>query len=325
MNGRSAYGAPIAFFSRMIKYFIARVAGLVIVTLVVSFVTFAMLYQLPGGPFDQNNQPLSPAALANIRAKYQLDKPFYVVWANYVANAARGDFGTSYKAEGKPIIEIFREQWGASLALGLLALGWSVPAGILLGVVAALRRNTALDYFSRFIAIIGTTVPNFALAVILVYVFSVVLKVVPTGGWELEEPRTLILPTIIFGLLPFGTMMRFTRNGMLEALSQDYVRVARAKGLMQNVVVFKHALRNVLIPLITVLAPIIPNAITGSAILERMFRINGIGKFYIDSLTARDYPMVAATVLIVAVLWGISFLIADVAYSIADPRIRLGK
>lgn len=309
----------------MVKYFVARAIGLVLVTLVVSFLTFAMLYRLPGGPFDQNNQPLSPVALENIRRKYNLDKPFYVVWASYVANAARGDFGTSYQAEGKPIIEIFREQWGASLALGVMALAWSVPLGIVLGVASAVKRNTVLDYVARFAAIIGTTVPNFALAVFLVYLFSVVMKVLPTGGWSLDEPRTFILPALIFGLLPFGAMMRFTRNGMLETLSQDYVRVARAKGLTQNVVVFKHALRNVLIPLITVLAPMIPNAITGSAILERMFRINGIGKYYIDSLTARDYPMVAATVLIVAVLWGISFLLADIAYSFADPRIRLGK
>jgi ABC-type dipeptide/oligopeptide/nickel transport system permease component len=309
----------------MIKYFVARVIGLILVTLVVSFITFAMLYRLPGGPFDQNNQPLSPVALANIRAKYNLDKPFYVVWASYIANAVRGDFGTSYVAEGKPIIEIFREQWGASLALGVMALAWSIPLGILLGVLSAIRRNTPVDYIVRFFGVIGSTVPNFALAVFLTYFFGVVLKVLPTGGWSLDEPRTFILPALIFGLLPFGTLLRFTRNGMLETMSQDYVRVARAKGLAMSVVVFKHALRNVLIPIITVLAPMIPNAITGSAILERMFRINGIGKFYIDSIASRDYPMVAATVLIVAVLWGLSFLIADLAYSLADPRIRIGK
>jgi ABC-type dipeptide/oligopeptide/nickel transport system permease component len=309
----------------MIRYFAARIAGLILVILIVSFITFFMLYQLPGGPFDQLNQPLSPAALENIRAKYQLDKPFYVVWANYIANAARGDFGTSYVAEGTPIVQIFQEQWGASLALGGMALAWSVPLGILLGVVAALKRNRLFDYLARFFAIIGTTVPNFALAVFLIYVFAVVLQILPTGGWEREEPRTFVLPVLIFGLLPFGAVMRYTRNGMLEALSQDYIRVAKAKGLTGNVVVFKHALRNVLIPIITVLAPMIPNALTGSAILEPMFRINGVGKLFIDSLASRDYPMVLATVLIVAVLWGISFLIADIAYSLADPRIRLGK
>jgi len=309
----------------MIRYFAARLAGLVLVMLIVSFITFGMLYRLPGGPFDQLDQPLSPAALENIRHKYHLDEPFYVVWANYVANVAHGDFGTSYKAENVPIVDIFRDQWGASLALGGMALAWSVPLGIVLGVMAALRRNRAFDYVARFFSIVGATVPNFALAVILIYVFAVVMKVLPTGGWSSDEPRTFVLPAVIFGLLPFGSVMRYTRNGMLEALSQDYIRVAKAKGLAQNAVVYKHALRNVLIPIITVLAPMIPNAFTGSAILEPMFRINGIGKLFIESLASRDYPMVMATVLIVAMLWGISFLIADVAYTLADPRIRLGK
>jgi ABC-type dipeptide/oligopeptide/nickel transport system permease component len=309
----------------MLRFILTRLLGLFAVMLVVSFITFAMLYRLPGGPFDQTQQPLSPIALANIRAKYNLDKPFYVVWASYIANAARGDFGTSYQAESKPIIEIFQEQWGTSLALGGLALAWSVPLGVLLGVFSATRRNTIFDYIARFVAIIGTTVPNFAMAVFLVYLFAVVLKMLPTGGWGLDDPRTLILPTIIFGLVPFGSLTRFTRNGMLETLSQDYVRTARAKGLFENVVVFKHALRNVLIPVITVIAPMIPNALTGSAILEKMFRINGIGKYFIDSIGTRDYPMVLATVLIVAVLWGISFLIADLLYTVVDPRLRINK
>ena len=170
----------------MIRYFAARIAGLVFLMLVVSFITFFMLYQLPGGPFDQLNQPLSQAALDNIRHKFHLDEPFYVVWANYVSSAVRGDFGTSYIAEGKPIIDIFREQWGASLAFGLMTLAWSVPLGIVLGVLAALRRNTAFDYIARFFGIVGTTVPNFALAVILIYVFAVVLKVFQTGGLSEE-------------------------------------------------------------------------------------------------------------------------------------------
>ena len=194
----------------MIRYFVARITGLVFVSLIVSFITFFMLYQLPGGPFDQLNQPLSPDALANIRAKYQLDKPFYVVWANYVAHAVQGDFGTSYVAENVPVVDIFRDQWGASIALGGMSLAWSIPLGLALGVLAALRRNAMLDYLTRFFAIIGTTVPNFALAVILVYVLSVVFKLVPTGGWDIEQPTTFILPVLIFGLLPFGTVMRLS-------------------------------------------------------------------------------------------------------------------
>ena len=159
----------------MLRYILLRLFGLVLVLLVVSFVTFGMLYNVPGGPFDQSEQPLSAAALANVRAKYNLDKPFYVVWASYISHAVRGDFGTSYKAENKSILEIFQQQWGTSLQLGALALLWSVPLGVTLGVVAALRPNSATDYLVRFVAIVGTTVPNFAIAVFLTFLLSVVL------------------------------------------------------------------------------------------------------------------------------------------------------
>lgn len=309
----------------MLRYFVIRIVGLLSVTLIVSFIAFAMLYQLPGGPFDQEKQPLSPAAMDAIKKKYNLDKPFYVVWASWVANAARGDFGTSFQAENKSIVELFREHWGVSLQLGLLALAWSIPLGILLGVLAAVNRNNGIDFFLRLIAIVSTTLPGFTLAVFLVYVFAILLHWVPTNGWKpTDDPRTMILPVFIFGLVPFGSLMRYVRNGILEALSQDYIRTARAKGLLQNRVVLHHALRNVLIPVITVLAPMIPNALTGSAIIEKMFSINGIGRYFIDSISTRDYPLVLATAVLVAVLWGISYLLTDLCYSLVDPRVRVG-
>ena len=310
----------------MLRYILLRLFGLVLVLLVVSFVTFGMLYNVPGGPFDQSEQPLSAAALANVRAKYNLDKPFYVVWASYISHAVRGDFGTSYKAENKSILEIFQQQWGTSLQLGMMALAWSVPLGVTLGVVAALRPNSATDYLVRFVAILGTTVPNFAIAVFMTFLLSVVWKLLPTGGWlPMKDPRTLVMPVFIFGILPFGVLVRYARNGILEVFTQDYMRTARAKGVPYVRVLFKHGLRNVLIPLITVMAPIIPNALTGSAILEKIFRINGIGRYFIDSIGQRDYPMVMALVLIVTVLWGISYLAGDVLYTVADPRVRLRR
>ncbi len=308
----------------MLRYLITRIAGLMSVTLIVSFIAFMLLYQLPGGPFDQEKQPLSEAAMAAVKAKYNLDKPFYVVWLSWVGNAVRGDFGTSYQAENVPITKLFAERWGVSLQLGGLALAWSVPLGIFIGVIAAVRRNTWVDYLLRFFAVIGTTLPGFGLAVFMVYFFAVRLRWVPTTGWDLTEPRTLVLPVLIFGLVPFGSIMRYVRNGMLETSKADYVRTARAKGLSERVVVFKHALRNVLIPVITVMAPMIPNALTGSAILEKMFSINGIGRYFIDSSQVRDYPMVLATSFIVATLWGVSYLMTDLLYGVADPRIRVG-
>ena len=171
-----------------------------------------------------------------------------------------------------------------------------------------------------------STVPNFAIAVFMTFLLSVVWKLLPTGGWlPMKDPRTLVMPVFIFGILPFGVLVRYARNGILEVFTQDYMRTARAKGVPFARVLFKHGLRNVLIPLITVLAPIVPNALTGSAILEKIFRINGIGRYFIDSIGQRDYPMVMALVLIVTVLWGISYLAGDVLYTVADPRVRLRR
>ncbi len=309
----------------MLRYLITRVVGLIGVTLIVSFIAFMMLYQLPGGPFSEEKQPLSPVAMAAIKAKYNLDKPFYVVWFSWVTHAVQGDFGTSYQAENVPITKLFADHWGVSLQLGLLSLAWSVPLGMLFGVVAAIRRNQWLDYLLRFLAIVGTTLPGFALTVFLVFIFAVRLHWVPTTGWKpFENPATMVLPAFVFGLVPFGSLMRYARNGMLEALNQDYVRTARAKGLVESAVIGRHALRNVLIPVVTVLAPMIPNALTGSAILETMFSINGIGRYFIDSISSRDYPMALATAFIVATLWGISYLVTDLTYTIIDPRIRVG-
>lgn len=307
----------------MLRYLLARLAGLIFVLVIVSFCTYALMYNVPGGPFDQNKQPLSPAAMENIKRKYGLDRPFYVQWSRYILNAAQGDFGTSYQAEGEPIVTLFGKYWGASLQLGLLTLVWSVPLGLVMGVLAALKRNSRLDNLVTFVSVIGITVPNFALGLFGLYFFAVRLKWLPYTGWNLvNEPSTAILPVLIFGLTPLGMIARFTRAGMLTELSLDYVRTARSKGLTEKAVIFKHALRNTLIPVITVIGPLIANAVTGSAILERMFNIPGIGRYFIDSVQARDYPVIMATVLIVAVLWGLTYLVTDILYAFIDPRIR---
>jgi ABC-type dipeptide/oligopeptide/nickel transport system permease component len=310
----------------MSRYLATRLAGMVFVLLVVSFLTFALMRSVPGGPFDQEKQPLSAAALANIKAKYGLDQPFYVQWWRYVTNAVQGDFGTSFIAEGEKISTLFMRYWGNSLQLGALALLWSLPVGLLMGIWAALKRNSLIDNIATFISVIGITVPVFALGIFGLYFFSVRLKWLPYTGWDLKnEPLTAVLPVLIFGLLPLGVIARYTRAAMLDVLSQDYIRTARAKGLAGSVVVLKHALRNALIPIVTVIGPQFPNALTGSAILEKMFNIPGVGRYFIDAVQARDYPVIMATVMITAVLWGLTYLITDMLYAVIDPRIRVGR
>ena len=313
----------------MLRYILLRLLGLLGVLLVVSFLTFFLARSVPGGPYDEINKPLSADAKANILKKYGLDKPFYVQWLDYVQHAVRGDFGTSLRHPSKTIVQLLIERWPASLLLGGLALLWSVPLGIILGVTAAIKRNTWLDSTVTFLSIIGTTIPVFALGLFGLFLFAIVLSWVPypagSGGWQpAKDPRILILPVFIFGLQPLGVIARYTRSNLLEVLGQDFVRTAHAKGLAPNVVLFKHALRNSLIPIITILGPIIPNALTGSAILERQFLIPGIGNFFIEGVLSRNYPLIMALVIIIAVMWGISYLLSDIAYTLADPRIRIG-
>jgi ABC-type dipeptide/oligopeptide/nickel transport system permease component len=195
---------------------------------------------------------------------------------------------------------------------------------MVLGVLAALNRNRLLDQLITGLSLISATLPTFALAFFSLAIFAVALKWVPYGGWKpTSDIRTLILPVIIFGLGTVGSLARYVRSGLLDVLGQDYIRTARAKGVRHNKVVFKHAMRNMLVPIVTIFGPILANAITGSAFVERWFVIPGIGNFFLDSITFRDYPVIMASVLIIAVILTLTFLLTDIAYTLLDPRIRL--
>lgn len=314
----------------MARYLLGRLLGFIFVLLSVSFITFFLMWSTPGGPFDETNMPLSPAAKANIVAKYGLDQPFYVQWAKYMINAVQGDFGMSYKYPGYKVSELFLRYWGNSLLLGGLSVLWSFPLGAIMGIVAALKRNSLLDQIITASALITTTLPTFALSFFSLAIFAVWLKVLPYGGWKPfpvngspADLRTLILPVILFGLPTVGFLARYMRGGMLDVLGQDYIRTARAKGVPRPTVIMKHAMRNMLIPIVTVFAPILTNALTGSTWVEKWFVIPGIGNFFLDSVNNRDYPIIMASVLIIAVILTFTYLITDIVYTILDPRIRL--
>jgi peptide/nickel transport system permease protein len=311
----------------MARYLVARVVGVVIVLLSVSFLTFALMYNTPGGPFDETNQPLSAEAKANIMRKYGLDQPFYVQWARYVWNAAQGDFGYSYSYPNQRIIDLLLRYWKDSLLLGLASVAWSFPVGAVLGIIAALKRNTWIDRTITVFSLIGVTVPLISLIFYGQMIFVVWLKWVPwgTGRSLTTQPLSFwILPVFLFGIGTVGSLARYTRSGMLEVLGQDYIRTARAKGLKRFAVIFKHALRNMMIPLITLFAPTLTNAVTGSIFVEFAFSIPGIGRFFLGSIFARDYPMIMATTLIGAFIVVTTYLISDIAYTLVDPRVRLG-
>jgi ABC-type dipeptide/oligopeptide/nickel transport system permease component len=282
------------------------------------------MWSTPGGPFDETNMPLSAAAKANIVAKYGLDQPFYVQWAKYMVAAVQGDFGYSFQYKSSKVIDLFTKYWGNSLMLGGLSVLWSFPVGAALGIIAALNRNKLLDQIITAFALVTVTLPSFALAFFGLAIFAVTLKWVPYGGWlPTTKPITMLLPVIIFGLGTVGGLARYMRSGMLDVLGQDYIRTARAKGVKRSKVILKHAMRNMLVPIVTIFGPVLTNAITGSAFVERWFVIPGIGNFFLDSITYRDYPVIMASVLIIAVVLSVTFLLTDIAYTFLDPRVRI--
>lgn len=303
----------------MIGYIIRRILGLIIVILLASMITFLLMHAVPGGPFDELKMPLPDAVKAEILKKYGLDKPIWQQYLNYIWNALHGDFGVPFQSPTETVLSLIARVWPVTLQIGVITITISFTIGILLGILSALRQNTWLDYLITTIATLGTTVPNFVIAIWLILFFSVTLRWLPTGGWG--EPKHLILPVTAYLLAPTAVIARFVKVNFLEELRKDYVRTARAKGLPERTVIFKHVFRNALVPIITMLGPMIPDLATGSVFIEVTFRVPGLGKFFYTSALNRDYPMIVAMILLIAVLWGITYLITDIIYAYIDPRI----
>jgi len=309
----------------MARYLVGRVAGLVLVFLIVSVIAFVLMHSVPGGPFDEEKQPLPPAAKANILRKYGLDKPVWEQYLRYMGSALHGDFGISFQSPTESVIELIGRTWPISIQLGSLAILLAFSTGLTAGIVAAIRQNTWVDYVVTFISTLGITVPSFVVAIWLLLIFAVQLRWLPTGGWPGSggDWTTVIMPVITLALGPSALVARYTRASMVDVIHADYIRTARAKGLPGRTIVLRHALRNALIPMITILAPQIPNLITGTIFVEVIFRVPGLGKFFVSSIYLRDYPMIMATMLLVALLWSITYLLSDILYTVVDPRIRL--
>ena len=307
----------------MARYLLGRLAGILIVFFIVSVVVFLLMHAIPGGPYNEDKVPLSPEAKANYMRKYGLDRPLVEQYLLYMGNALRGDFGVPFQSPTETVTGLIARTWPVSASLGFAALLVAIPLGLLLGIMAATRQNTWLDYVASATATLGLTVPNFVVAVWLVLLFAVQLKWLPTGGWG--EWYHYIMPVAALALAPMALTARYTRTSILEVSRSDFIRTARAKGLSGRQIMTRHTLRNALIPLITVLGPQIPNLITGTIFIESIFRVPGLGKFFVTSILGRDYPMIMALLLLVAVVWSVVYLITDILYTIVDPRVRLGK
>jgi ABC-type dipeptide/oligopeptide/nickel transport system permease component len=305
------------------RYIITRLIGLVFVLFMVSIIAFLLMHSVPGGPFAPDERGRLPEAtrLAQLE-KYGLDQPIYVQYVKYMWNALQGDFGVPFQSPTETVTGLIARAWPTTLKIGIPTIIIAYGLGTLMGFIAAVRQNSWVDYVVSFLSTLGLTVPNFVVALWLILFFSVYLGWLEPGGWG--KPQHYIMPVVAYSLTPMALVARYTRSSILEVLGSDHVRTARAKGLSETRVMFWHVGRNAMIPFVTILLPEIPNILTGSIFIEQAFRIPGLGRFFVSSTQARDYPMILALVLLVAVLWGVVYIITDILYTFLDPRIRLG-
>jgi len=305
----------------MARYIIGRLVSIILVLLAVSAITFLMMHAVPGGPFDETKKALSDEAKANVRRMYGLDKPLYMQYFRFVANAAKLNFGYSYQFPGETIAQVFGRTWQPTVIIGGCTLVVAVVLGIILGIASAYAQNSWLDYILTFGTTLGLVIPSFVLVVGLIVLFCRVLHWLPSGGWG--SPEQLILPVVANSLGPICFTARFTRSSVLEVMHREYVRTAKAKGVSGLRLALKHVLRNALTPLVTVIGPMLPGIVTSSVFVESMFRVPGMGTFFVNAVAFRDYPMILATTTIIAFLVGIANLFTDIAYTWVDPRVRL--
>lgn len=301
--------------------------------LVVSVLVFVLMNNVPGGPFSLGERGYTPDVMANLERKYGLDKPLSQRYFNFLQGALQLDFGTSFSVAGNPPVrDVILRTWPITLHVGIMTIGLSFSLGILMGIISAYNRNGLIDNGVTLLATLGITLPNFIIATFLLLIFGYqngwgepnkwIIGPLWQGGPALLS-RDYFLPVITYALAPTALIARYTRSSVIDALNADYVRTAQSKGLSNRVIMFRHVLRNALIPMITVLLPQVPNLLTGSLFIEVVFGIPGLGKFFVTSIFSRDYPMIMGLVLLIAFLWGITYLITDVLYTLIDPRIRI--
>lgn len=303
-------------------YVVRRVVSMFITLFFVITLTFVMMHSIPGNPFT-GEKKLPPAIEKALLEKYNLDKPLSQQYVDYVSGVAKGDFGPSMKYNGRTVNDMIGDGFPISAELGGLAILLIVIVGIPLGVIAALKQGTWIDRTMIFFAIVGVTIPSFVLATLLIYVFGTRLKVLPTSRWVSWKSR--IMPTIALGVSSIAYVARLTRSSMLEVINQDYIRTARAKGLTETVVVFKHALKNALIPVVTYLGPLTAGILTGSFIIEKIFAVPGMGRMFVESINNRDYTVIMGVTIFYSLILVVFIFIVDLVYGLIDPRIKINK
>ncbi|MEK4484876.1 oligopeptide ABC transporter permease [Psychrobacillus sp. FSL H8-0484] len=305
----------------MAKYIIRRVIYMFITFFLIATATFFLMKALPGSPISSASK-LSPQQLAIVEAKYGLDQPVPVQYAKYMLNLAQGDLGNSFQFKNASVTDLIINRLGPSFILGTQGLILGVALGIMLGMIAALKQNTIWDYGSTFIAIVGISIPSFVFATFLQYWLAVKWEIFPVALWK-DGWMSSVLPSIALAMGPLATASRFIRTEMIEVLSSDYITLAKSKGASGYEIAFKHAFRNALIPLVTVLGPLAAGLLTGSLVIEQIFAIPGIGEQFVKSIFSNDFSIIMGTTLFFSAFLIVVIFVVDILYGIIDPRIRL--
>lgn len=306
----------------MVLYILRRLAISIPTMLFIALLTFWLMDIAPGDPFDME-RPMPEMVRENIEAKYNLDKPFFTRFFLYISNFVQGDLGPSFVYNDFSVTQLVSNSWAVSAHIGILAFLLAVPLGIALGTMAALKRNTLLDYCLMTFAMTGVVIPTFVLAPVLVMIFAIQLGWLPAGGWEGGKAPYLVLPVISMAIGSVASIARVMRGSMIETLNQPFIRTAKAKGLSTSYILFRHALRPSLIPVIAMLGPAFVYIITGSVIIDIFFSTGGMGQHFVSGALNRDYGLVMGITLIIATLTILFTLVVDILYTLIDPRIRL--
>ena len=302
-------------------YAIRRILILPPTLLAIYTLTFFLMHSTPGGPWDSSEKPLPPLVQAKLRAAYGLDKPLWRQYASYLGKALKGDLGPSYGQQSRTVADILKVAFPISLKLAAVSMAFAILAGIPLGVLGAVKHNSWLDYLSTFVSIVGISTPAYVVTSLAVLILASKLHWVPTQGWNGIWSTRIIIPALSLSLYPAAVLARYMRSSLLDVLRMDFVRTARSKGVTENMVLFRHCLKNALLPVVTIAGIVVADIATGSFFVETIYQIPGEGRYFVQSITGRDYPVILGTVLVLGATVSVMNLIVDLLYPILDPRI----
>ncbi|WP_028782743.1 ABC transporter permease [Thalassobacillus devorans] len=304
----------------MTKYIMKRFLIMIATVLIIATLTFFLMHAIPGSPLNQE-RGTNAAVQANLEAHYHLDEPLFVQYLIYLKSIATLDFGPSIKHPTETVNDLLGRGFPISFELGIVTVLVALISGIILGVLAALKHNGIIDYLAMTLAVLGISIPNFVLATLLIQKLAVDWEIFPAATWS--SPTHMVLPTLALATGPMAIIARLTRSSMLEVLTQDYIKTAKAKGLKPYKIIFKHALKNALMPVVTILGTLLAGILTGTFVIEKIFAIPGMGRYFIEGINQRDYPLIMGTTVFYSFFLVFMLFLVDIAYGLLDPRIKM--